>query len=47
MNLQAALQRNRSIFPRNDQPTPRWPVLVASFYLGMLIYLLRYQSGLM
>lgn len=47
MNLQDTVQRFRSLFTRNGEPTPRWQVLVASFYLGMLIYLLMYQSGLM
>ncbi len=47
LNLQTTLQRFRSLFPRSDKPTPRWQVLVASFYLGMLLYLLMYQYGIM
>jgi hypothetical protein len=47
MNVQDAIQRFRTFFRRSDTPTPRWQVLVASFYLGMLIYLLMYQYGIM
>jgi hypothetical protein len=44
--LQDALQHLRRLLARQDTPTPRWQVLAASFYLGMLIYLLLYQSGI-
>jgi hypothetical protein len=46
MNLQDAIMRFRTFFRRPSQPTPRWQILVASFYLGMLIYLLMYQYGI-
>lgn len=43
--LQDALEHVRKLLHR-DSPPPRWQVLAASFYLGMLIYLLLYQYGI-
>lgn len=40
-NLTDAFRRNR-----NAAPPPRWMVMVASFYLGALLYLAAHLIGL-
>lgn len=49
MQIQYAIERLRDLIKRyaDAPPPPRWQVIVASVYFGMLIYLLVYRSGIL
>jgi len=49
MQIDNPVERLRALARRyaDAPPPPRWQVIVASVYLGMLIYLLVYQSGIL
>ncbi len=49
MQIQDTIERLRDLLKKyaDAAPPPRWQILVASIYLGMLIYLLVYQSGIL
>jgi hypothetical protein len=49
MQLQDTIERVCIAFKKYlaAPPPPRWQVIVASIYFGMLIYLLVYRSGIL
>jgi hypothetical protein len=49
MQIQDAIERLRVFLKKyaDAPPPPRWQVIVASVYFGMLIYLLVYRSGIL
>jgi hypothetical protein len=49
MRIQNAIRWVRAFFQKDPEaaPPPRWQIIVASVYLGMLLYLAVYRSGLL
>lgn len=47
MNLRQIIEQIRNYFRKDAAPPPRWQVITASIYLGMLLFLIASRSGLL